>query len=57
MSAGFDYLLEAELEMNVTSKSNSFLGLGLAFKVSNINCSGAARYSCGWWQLRMGNRQ
>ena len=37
LSAGFDYPLEAELEMNVTSKSNSFLGPGLAFKVSNNN--------------------
>ncbi|WP_418915937.1 hypothetical protein [Alistipes ihumii] len=37
IDAGFDYPLEAELEVNVSSKSNSFLGPGASFKVSNNN--------------------
>ncbi len=48
LSAGFDYPLEAELEMNVTSKSNSFLGPDWPSKSATTTCSGAARYSrCG----------
>ena len=37
ISAGFDYPLEAEVEMNVTSKSNSFVGPGLSLRLSNNN--------------------
>ena len=37
IDARFDYPLEAALETDVTSKSNSFLGPGIAFKVSNNN--------------------
>ena len=37
IAAAFDYPLEAELEMNVTSKSNSFIGPGVTFRVSNNN--------------------
>ena len=37
IDARFDYSLEASLETDVTSKSNSFLGPGIAFKVSNNN--------------------
>ncbi|WP_300287275.1 BamA/TamA family outer membrane protein [uncultured Alistipes sp.] len=37
VDAAFDYPLEAELEVDVTSKSNSFLGPGVAFRVSNNN--------------------
>lgn len=37
IDAQFDYPLEAALETDVTSKSNSFLGPGVTFKVSNNN--------------------
>lgn len=37
ITAAFDYPLEAELEMDVVSKSNSFLGPGLTLKLSNNN--------------------
>lgn len=37
IAAQFDYPLEAALETDVTSKSNSFLGPGITFKVSNNN--------------------
>ena len=37
IDARFDYPLEAALETDVTSKSNSFLGPGIAFKLSNNN--------------------
>ena len=37
IDARFDYPLEAALETDVTSKSNSFLGPGIALKVSNNN--------------------
>ncbi len=37
VDAAFDYPIEAELEVDVTSKSNSFLGPGVAFRVSNNN--------------------
>ena len=37
IDAQFDYPLEAALETDVTSKSNSFIGPGITFKVSNNN--------------------
>ncbi|WP_423056085.1 BamA/TamA family outer membrane protein [Alistipes indistinctus] len=37
IAAAFDYPLEAELEMNVTSKSNSLLGPGLSLRINNNN--------------------
>ncbi len=37
IDATFDYPLEAELETNVTSKSNSFVGPGLSLRLSNNN--------------------
>lgn len=37
IDAQFDYPLEASLETDVTSKSNSFVGPGITFKVSNNN--------------------
>lgn len=37
INAAFDYPLEAELETNVTSKSNSLLGPGLSLKLSHNN--------------------
>ncbi len=37
IAAQFDYPLVASLETDVTSKSNSFIGPGIAFKVSNNN--------------------
>ena len=37
IDARFDYPLEAALETDVTSKSNSFIGPGVTFRVSNNN--------------------
>ena len=37
LDAQFDYPLEAALETDVTTKSNSFIGPGITFKVSNNN--------------------
>lgn len=37
IDAQFDYPLEVALETNVTSKSTSFIGPGITFKVSNNN--------------------
>ena len=37
LEAQFDYPLEAALETDVTTKSNSFIGPGITFKLSNNN--------------------
>ena len=37
LDAQFDYPLEAALETDVTTKSNSFIGPGITFKLSNNN--------------------